>query len=188
MAFASAARAYRRVLARWTEGVRRRAWPVVVLSVLAGVAAAAYLAFNVRISTDTDNMLSPELPFRKNALALKAAFPKLSNNIVVVIDGQTPDLADDAARVLTAKLTENRKLFGAVFDPEGSEFFRKHGFLYLDKADLIELSDKLAAAQPFLGTLWRDPSLIGLFKMLGLAIDEVLKEKGTQRSSRCWTP
>ncbi|MBI3114038.1 MAG: MMPL family transporter, partial [Rhodospirillales bacterium] len=70
--------------------------------------------------------------------------------------------------------------FGAVFDPEGSEFFRKHGFLYLDKADLIELSDKLAAAQPFLGTLWRDPSLIGLFKMLGLAIDEVLKEKGTQ--------
>ena len=180
MAFASAARAYRRILARWTEGVRKRARSAVALSVLTSVAAVVYLAANVRITTDTDNMLSAELSFRQNAIALTKTFPKLSDNIVVVIDGQTPDLADDAARALTARLIANPKLFGAVFDPEGSEFFRKHGFLYLDMADLVELSDKLAAAQPFLGTLWRDPSLVGLFKMLGLAIDESLKEKGTQ--------
>jgi len=180
MAFAPAARAYRRFLARWTEGVRRLAWPVVALSMLASVAAVAYLALNVRISTSTDDMLSADLPFRKNAVALREAFPKLSDNIVIVIDGQTPDLADDAARTLSARLSENPKLFGAVFDPEGGTFFRKHGFLYLDRDELFELSDKLAAAQPFLGTLWRDPSLIGLFKMLGLAIDEVLKEKGAQ--------
>lgn len=180
MAFKSAARAYRRYLARWTDGVRRLAKPAVAVSLAATVAAAAYLTLNVRISTDTEGMLSPELPFRKNAAALKQAFPMLSNNIVVVIDGQTPDLADDAAQALTAKLAENPKLFGDVFDPEGSAFFRKHGLLYLDKADLVELSDKLAAAQPFLGTLWHDPSLVGLFKMLGLAIDETLKEKGAQ--------
>ncbi len=180
MAFATAARAYRRILVRWTEAVRRLAKPVVALSVVASVAAAVYLALNVRVSTSTEDMLSPELPFRKNAKMFTEAFPKLSDNIVVVIDGQTPDLADDAAMALRAKLVENPKLFGNVFDPEGSPFFRKNGFLYLDKADLIEMADKLAEAQPFLGTLWRDPSLVGLFKMLGLAIDEALKDKGSQ--------
>lgn len=180
MALKSVAIAYRRALARWTDGVRRLAKPVVAVSIAATVAAAGYLALNVHISTNTDDMLSAELPFRKNAAALKRAFPMLSNNIAIVIDGQTPDLADDGAQALTVKLAENPKLFGNVFDPEGSPFFRKHGFLYLDKADLIELSDKLAKAQPFLGTLWHDPSLVGLFKMLGLAIDEALKEKGAQ--------
>ncbi|MBT7942070.1 MAG: MMPL family transporter, partial [Alphaproteobacteria bacterium] len=32
--------------------------------------------------------------------------------------------------------------------------------------------------QPFLGVLWRDPSLVGFFKMLGLAVDEAVKEQG----------
>jgi hypothetical protein len=180
MAFASAARAYRRMLVRWTDGVRRLAWLVVALSVLAGGGAVWYLAANVRINTNTDDMLSPDLPFRKNAMALSKAFPKLSDNIVVVIDGQTPDLADDAAAAMTASLRKRPKLFGDVYDPAGGDFFRQNGFLYLDRKALFELSDKLAEAQPFLGALWRDPSLVGLFTMLDLAIDEGLKKKASQ--------
>jgi hopanoid biosynthesis associated RND transporter like protein HpnN len=180
MAFASAAQAYRRFLVRWTDGVRRLAWLVVVLSALSSVAAAYYLAVNARIITSNENMLSADLPFRKNAAAISEAFPKLSDNIVIVIDGQTPDLADDAAAALKVKLREQPDLFGDVFDPKGSEFFRKNGFLYLDTKDLYELSDKLAQAQPFLGALWRDPSLVGLFTMFNLAIDETLKEKGAR--------
>ena len=53
---------------------------------------------------------------------------------------------------------------------------RRNGLLYLDVDELSDLSDRLAEAQPFLGTLWRDPSLRGLFRMLELVIDESLKE------------
>ena len=180
MAFASAARAYRRILVRWTDGVRRLAWLVVALSALSSVAAGYYLAANFRIITSNENMLSSDLPFRKNAAAISKAFPKLSDNIVIVIDGQTPDLADDAAAALKAKLRERPNLFGDVYDPEGGDFFRKNGFLYLDTKDLYEHSDRLAQAQPFLGALWRDPSLVGLFAMFDLAIDEALKDKGAR--------
>jgi predicted exporter len=147
MAFASAARAYRRMLVRWTDGVRRLAWLVVALSVLAGGGAVWYLAANVRINTNTDDMLSPDLPFRKNAVALSKAFPKLSDNIVVVIDGQTPDLADDAAAAMTASLRKRPKLFGDVYDPAGGEvrvlpldraFLRRRGSVRVGPGSAVE--------------------------------------------------
>ena len=178
--FGAFTQAYRRALVCWTAGVCRLAWLVVAASVVATIGAGVFLAENVRINTDTEDMLSPDLGFRRNSEALSQAFPQFSDNLVVVVDGVTPDIADDAARALAARLLQRPKLFGRVDDPAGSDFFRRNGFLYLDLEDLYGLSDRLAEAQPFLGTLWRDPSLVGLFKMLNLAIDEALKEKAGQ--------
>jgi len=172
--------AYRRALLGWTGGVCRLAWVVVLASLLLSAGAVAYLAQNLRVNTDTEDMLSPDLAFRRLSEEVSQAFPQFSDNLVVVIDGRTPDLADDAARTLAKRLRQNPKLFGRVDDPAGSDFFRRNGFLYLDLEELYVLSDRLADAQPFLATLWRDPSLAGLFRMLNLAADEALKESGGQ--------
>ncbi|MCH7831344.1 MAG: MMPL family transporter [Proteobacteria bacterium] len=170
------AQAYRQALVRWTDGVRRLAWLVVAASVLLSAAAVVYLAENIRINTDTSDMLSADLAFRRHSAELNKAFPQFSDNLIVVIDGDSPDLSDDAARALAERLRRQPKLFGRVDDPAGSDFLRRNGLLYLDLDDLYELSDRLAEAQPFLGALWRDPSLVGLFRMLDLAIDEFLKD------------
>ncbi len=170
------AQAYRQALVRWTDGVRRLAWLVVAASVLLSAAAAVYLAENIRINTDTGDMLSPDLAFRRHSAELDKAFPQFSDNLIVVIDGDSPDLSDDAARALAERLRRQPKLFGRVDDPAGNDFLRRNGLLYLELDDLYELSDRLAEAQPFLGALWRDPSLVGLFRMLDLAIDEFLKD------------
>lgn len=172
--------AYRRALVCWTAGVSRLAGLVVVASVVATLGAGVFLAENVRINTDTEDMLSPDLDFRRNSEVVSRAFPQFSDNLVVVIDGVTPDIADDAARALAARLRQRPNLFGRVDDPAGSDFFRRNGFLFLDLEGLYDLSDRLAEAQPFLGTLWRDPSLVGLFKMLNMAADEALKETPAQ--------
>ncbi len=172
-----AAQTYRRALVCWTKGVNRLALLVVVASVVATAAAIGYLAGNIRINTNTDDMLSPDLPFRQDSRDLDAAFPQFNDNIVIVIDGQTPDLANYAARKFAQGMRRRPKLFGSVYDPPGSDFMRQNGFLYLDLDELYDLSDKLAEAQPFLATLWRDPSLVGLFHMMNLAIDEFLKDK-----------
>jgi len=182
--FEGVSQAYRRALIGWTGAVHRLAWPVVLASVLLCVGAAAYLAENVSINTDTEDMLSPDLEFRRHGEDLSRAFPQFSDNLVIVIDGQTPDLADDAARALAAQLRKNPKLFGHVDDSAGSDFFRQNGFLYLDLDELYTLSDRLAEAQPFLGTLWRDPSLVGFFHMLGLAADEFLKSQGGDKGAQ----
>ena len=89
--------AYRRALVCWTAGVSRLAGLVVVASVVATLGAGVFLAENVRINTDTEDMLSPDLDFRRNSEVVSRAFPQFSDNLVVVIDGVTPDIADDAA-------------------------------------------------------------------------------------------
>ena len=149
-----------------------------VVALAATVAAAYGVATQLSINTDTEDMLSPDLPFRQDSSALSAAFPQFSDNILVVIDGATPDLADDAAATLTRRLRDHPQMFGSVFHPQGEPFFRANGLLYLDLDVLSDLADRLAEAQPFLGTLWRDANLRGLAEILGLAIDEAVKTDG----------
>ncbi len=150
---------------------------VVLVSLAATVGATVFVARNVAINTDTEDMLSPDLPFQKYSREEDEAFPQLSDTIVVVIDGQTPDVADDAAVALAGRMRQRPEVFRSVYDPAADPFFRRNGLLYLSTDELYALSDRLAEAQPFLGALWRDPSLRGLFGMLGLAIDALLQSE-----------
>ncbi len=157
------------------DTARRRAW-----AVLAGVVAlsAALLTFTVMtlsINTDTSDMLSRELPFRQTYEEYKAAFPYFYNSLVIVVDGENPDKAEDAALALEARLRQNPEIFKTVFYPAGHPFFRGNGLLYLDTDELEELEDRLVEAQPLLASLARDPSIRGLFDLLGLAADQIAK-------------
>ena len=170
---------YRNSLISWTSFVSRYAWWVLIASALLTLFTTNYLAQNIRINTDTGDMLSAELDFRRHSEEISKSFPQFSDNLVIVIDGKTPDVADVAAKTLTSHLNKSTEKFGRVRNPSGNDFFRQNGFLYLDIDELYKLSDSLAEAQPFLGVLWRDTSLIAFLDVLGLAIDEAIKEKNT---------
>ena len=169
---------YRNLLGRWVDLVRRWAVIVVLATILASAGIMYYVASNLGINTDTEDMLSPELPFRKNIVEIDQAFPQFTDNVLIVIDGVDPDRADDAAAALTARLRERPDLLQSVYYPSGLPFFRRNGLLYSDAKELSDLSDRLAEAQPFLGTLARDPSLPSFLDVLSLAIDETLDERG----------
>ncbi len=157
-----------RTIGRWVALCHERA-PVVLAAALAvSIGAGAYLVQNIRIDTDTEDMLSAELPFRQNAVALDAAFPEQENNILVVVEGRNADAVADAADAMAAAMRARPGTFGVVFAPETEPFLQRNGLLYLDIDDLDALSARLAAAQPFLGTLWRAPNLSGLADMLAL--------------------
>ncbi|MEL0107972.1 MAG: hypothetical protein VW802_13630, partial [Rhodospirillaceae bacterium] len=169
----------RRMLVQWVEITRRFAVLVVIASLLLTALTAVYFVQNVKINTDTDDMLSAELPYRQRSKEFSRLFPQFSDNILVVIDGATPDLVDDATEKLVKHLRSQPTLFGSVYDPVGLKFFRQNGLLYLSTEELFDLTDRLAEAQPFLGTLWKDPSLRGLFGLISLAIEESLKKSNT---------
>lgn len=156
------------VIARWVDFCQRRARQVVLGAVLLSVLAAVYLAQNIRIDTNTEDMLSASLPFRQNAIALDREFPILEDNLLVVLEAPNGDAADDGAGRLVDAMRLKPEIFGSVFSAETNPFLLKNGFLYLDTAKLEELATRLAAAQPFLGTLWRAPNLEGLADMLAL--------------------
>ncbi|MBT3989055.1 MAG: MMPL family transporter [Rhodospirillaceae bacterium] len=159
-------------ISQWVGFICKKAITTILLATIVTMALAYYAITNISISTDTSEMLSPDLPFRQNSIALSKAFPQFSDNIVAVIDGPNIDLVNEAADLIAAKLRLQPKLYGDVFDPAGLAFFHQNGLLYLSESELADLSDRLIEAQPFLGTLWKKPTLPGLFDLLSLFLKE----------------
>ncbi len=161
------------LLSRWVAIVERYAWLVVVLCVLSMIGCALYTVRNIGINTDATDMISEELEFRKQHKAYKEAFNRLRNPIVIVIDGATPDLADQAVQAMVARISADKEHFNRVERPGGGPFFERNGLLYLDTDELYDLGDRLAAAQPLLAELTVDESLRGLFDIMAQAADQI---------------
>jgi hypothetical protein len=134
-----------------------------------------YTANNLGINTDTAEMLSETLPFRRNYSAFKKAFPQYDDAMLIVIDADTPEVAQDASTALAAQLQQRTDLFFLVYLPGSDSFFQKHGLLYLNLTELNDLADNLATIQPLLGRLTRDQSLRGLFSMLTAGVDAMME-------------
>ena len=162
-------------LARWVGTVHRRAGLVLLASIALSALSVFYVKSNFTINTDPDEMLSKELPYRQKGVALAEAFPQYPNSMVVVVDGPNADLVERAADELNAAIAERPDLFASVYDPQGMPFFRKNGLLFFDKEELSDLVDRLAEAQPLLGTLWTNPNLPGLLDVLRRAVAEARK-------------
>jgi len=156
----------------WVARVARHARAVTVAILLGTVFTGVYVARNLDINTSDTDMLSAELPFRQNAIAVDKAFPQLSNNLAVVLDGRNPDKIADAADLLLGELRKHEDILGTPFDAASEPLFRKNGLLYKSQDELTTLLDRLVAAQPFLGKLWSDPTMVGLFGAIELVLNE----------------
>lgn len=148
-------------------------WIVLAGALVLTALSGFYAAGNLKIDTDTAGMISEDLPFRQRYKAFRDAFPALSDNVVIVVDADLPDLADEATETLATRLRADRENFPLVFSPETSPFFVRNGLLYLDREALADLSDDIADSQAFLVKLAGDPSLRGLATVLTDAVDGV---------------
>ena len=164
---------YGRLLVWWVDLARRAAIPVVATALGTTTLLFYYTANNLAINTDRAALLAEDLPFRETYRDYKAAFPQFSDLLLVVVEGDNPDLAEDAARALYDRIAEEPERYRYLDYPAGDGFFAENGLLYLDLDELTDLGERLADAQPLLATLTEDPSLRGLFEVLGLALEEV---------------
>src|ERR1700691_6051262 len=139
------------------------------IPILATVALIGFVAArHIGIDTDTDKLFSPHLPWRRAAVEMDRAFPQNADLLAVVIDGATPDQAEDAAAILAQRLAASGDLFRDVREPDGGLFFRKNGLLFLARDDVQKFADEMITAQPMIGTLAADPSPRGVFNALDL--------------------
>ena len=160
-------------VARVVDMCCRHAWWVVLLAMLLTGTALAYTIRHISIDTDSTKLFSTDLPWRRHELAFDAAFPQRVNPIVIVVDGATPELVEDATAALTRDLSARPDLFHQVFRPDGGPFFDRNGLLFLSEEELRHTTEHMIAAQPFLGSLALDPSLRGLMHALSLAMEGV---------------
>src|SRR3569833_2981583 len=68
--------------------------------------AGWYAAGHFKMTTDTEQLISADLPWRQTGIAFEKAFPQLADTTIAVIDGRTPELAEQGASTQAEKLQE----------------------------------------------------------------------------------
>ena len=179
--------AYTRLLVWVVDTSRRTAGWVVTGAILSSALLFYYTATHLFLDTDTTKMLDRNLPYRQLSAEFDRAFPQLDDLIVVVVESDTAERAEDVADELAGRLREKPTLYQSIYQPGKGPYFDQNGLLYLDTEDIEKLDERLTEAEPFLGTLSRDPSLRGLFSVLKQAFDEPLTTENQELLSKIFT-
>src|SRR5262249_31975891 len=151
----------------------RYSWPVILAFLLVALVSAGYFAQHFAITTDSNKLLSSSLPWRQLEIALDRAFPWRVDQIIAVIDAESPEAAEEAAEALVNDLSHRSEVIRTVTRPDGGEFFARNGILFLTLDEVRRDASDLIAAQPFLGTLAADPTLRGILRTLSQSIEGV---------------
>lgn len=146
---------------------------VLLLSFVLTALSVSYFTRHFAMTTDVTELISTEHDWRQRELAYSTAFPSLYMLTVVVIDGATPELAEDAAQRLSAALAAKPALFRNVQRPDGGPFFDRNGLLFLPTPEVAATTEGLLRFQLFLSTLTVDPSLRGVMTVLSTMLQGV---------------
>jgi uncharacterized protein len=148
----------------------RRPWLVLAAGAAISIASGYFVADRFEINTDIQKLLSSDLPWRKRELEFFKAFPKSETDIVAVIDGPTPEFAEEAAERLTERLSKETKVIKSVRQTSGGPFFQRNGLLFLSEGELREAVGELSKSRALLEPLAADPSLRGAAGAVELAL------------------
>ena len=147
----------------------KHAWGILALSLALAAAAGWYAAGHFKMTTDTEQLISADLPWRQTGIAFEKAFPQLQDSTIAVIDGKTPELAEKGASALFDKLQARKDIALGVNRPDGGPFWDREGVLLLSTQEVQDTTAQLIKAQPFLGPIAADPSLRGVMNALQTA-------------------
>jgi len=151
----------------------RRPWATAIVGLLLAALALVFTASHFKMSTDTGELISPNVDWRRNERTMKDAFPQLRDVMLIVVDGKTPELAEAGAAQLSARLQADHAHFQLVRRPDGGDFFAREGLLFGSREQVRQSMATLIDAQPMLGPLATDPTMHGVTTALGTMLDGV---------------
>jgi hopanoid biosynthesis associated RND transporter like protein HpnN len=138
-----------------------------------------YSAINFSIDTNVNKLISNNLDWRKNELALDAAFPYRHETIVAVVEAPTSELASQATAELVEKLSTQTTVFNSVGEPAGGPFFSKNALLFASPDQVTTFTSQFSQARPLIQVLVSDQNWRGLVQSLTLALAGVQRNMYT---------
>ncbi len=165
-------------LAQWVDFSRRKSGFVIAACLTITLLAAVYALLFLGINSDNVRLVSDDLPSRKNHDAFAEIFPNLDNALMVVIDGETPEVARQSANRLLEVLQKDSAYVEKAYLPGGGDFFEKHGMLYRSPDDLEIFADQIVRLQPLLASLEADPSIVHLTSLVEAGLDQARNGNG----------
>ncbi len=159
-----------RILLGWVSAAIRLSWILVPVFFIGSGYSLYYTANNLGVNTNTEEMLSADLPFRINHARMEQAFPQDARTILVVVESNTPEQSNQVIQRLGNLFRSEPQFVKSVYIPGENEFFKKQALLYEEVDKLDQLALDITRAQPFLGRLARNNSLSEFASILGQAI------------------
>ncbi len=153
-------------------GVQRHPAPVLLLCLLLAAISLRITVSQLRIDTDTADMIDASLPFRQNYERFKQAFPERVDNVLVVIDAGTAEAAELARDRLAERLAADPAHFLGVYRPGAGPWFERNALLFPELDELEALSERLITMQPLLGRLSHEPTLARFADTLARALTD----------------
>ena len=153
-----------------------------ILALVYVTAITSYAVGHFAISTNTFELLSPKLPWRIRETEFNATFPQAGPLIVVVVDGETPELTEAATTDLAQSLRTEHSFFRSVNRPDSGAFWAHNGLLYAPTQEVQATMAQLIKVEPFLGPMAADPSLRGLMGALSVAVQGVNSGQASLKS------
>jgi hypothetical protein len=101
-------------IARWVDFVRRFPVRVVLVTMLGAVGSLWYSAGTLEIEGATEQLFAQDLPFKQIERRYRQDFPALYENIFVVVDGTTPELARKAVDAMRVRMQAEPRFFREV--------------------------------------------------------------------------
>lgn len=153
---------------------------IVILYTIISVFSIHYTIQNLGINSNTAEMFDPDLEFRENQDHFNELFPLTKNNLVIVIEGDTPEITDISALELYREFKKDTLHFNNVYLPGAGDFFKQNQFLFLTTEELENLSARLSRSNVFLSLLAQNNSMRGLFSLLDLILEQGNEEQVVQ--------
>ena len=155
------------------RGSLRHPWLVIIVSTLLAVAGLYVSVTRFAITTETDQLLHSDAAWGRDKSEFQAAFPQLAKVILVVVDGETPELAEAGASRLAAALTSKPgPHIEKVWRPDAGPYFEKSGLLLLPTEELKGTLGQMREQAPVLSALAGDPTLRGLARLIQLGASQ----------------
>jgi uncharacterized protein len=101
-------------IVRTVEFCTRHVWGVIILALILAAVSGTYTIRHFSIDTNVNNLISRDLPWRKQELEYQAAFPQSRQLILVVVEAPTPEQTSAATRTLAEGLSRKTDLFRSV--------------------------------------------------------------------------
>ena len=154
-------------------GLRRLAWPVVAVALLAAAAGVGYALKNLRISTSRSDLVASNQRLMALSNKMDRDFGG-RDGLVVVVEAPTKGRAVEFADALALELKRYPEAFPELFYRQDPEHFKPWALLYLDPPDLALLQDRLLEQRRVLTGLAAEPTLARFYQLVNEEITRAL--------------
>ena len=159
-------------LVRWVRWVHLHAGNVLTVLAVITLACGFHAVTRLGINSDNVTLVADDLPARQSYLEFARDFPNIENVMLVVVDGETPEIAREATEILRQALAGRPDLFRDVYIPGFGDLFETHGLLYRDLSDLDAVVTQISQIQPILVALERELTIANLAFVIRSALEQ----------------